>query len=745
MKLRNFILGAVAAVVAFAACQKEPALDSSKLEISQKTMVFEKAAGSQTMTITAGKTWVAQFAEGVEWVSVTPKTGEASADPQNITITVLPNDGYERSTTITFTTGLLKETLKVTQKGNNESVETATLDPTKTYTFKKADKVVSGQWYVMVATKNDKLWACNDPSSDATNFSKGFAYPKGIEVEDAAGLVNVSGGAAYVFSASADGFTIKNNATNKYVLQTGSHVSFNLADAVGDGCYWDVTKNADGTFKINNKAVSKWIVMQDKYDSFGLSQYEDGGSQPWLYEYVGEGFAPEYKTVTIEEFYTTSDSYLSVKAQVVAVGAKTMVLNDGGNRSLYVYVDAAPGVNVGDVVKVDGLKSTYGKADAGYTQLKQLKNVTITKISDNITAADLPSLSLSTAEIDAPYSNEATSLVTIEATVAKDGNYINLELGGTVLGSVVESAVGSELPEGVRLTLTGYYAGINSRGYFCILPTAYQTSNTPYFNVPATALEVSASATSAAITVKGNVEWTASCETAGFTLDKTSGNGDATITVSFAANETEEAKTATVKLSTTAEVATKEFTVTITQKAPAAAGSVEMIDKVADLTAGTYYIAAYQETYTENKVTTTYSPYHYHLWTGKIVNSKDCETIRHSYENSALVVDATDETTGTYAAIELVAVEGEANVYYIKVGDLYLTSTKVAENRSLKLDSEQTKWTASDHSKGGVILAAKDKQVQLGSAKAKSAMIRSYKDSSAGSSLSSGLFFFKQN
>ena len=111
MKLRNFILGAVAAVVAFASCQKEPALDSSKLELSQKTMVFEKAAGSQTMTITAGKTWVAQFPDGVEWVSVTPKTGSASADPQNITVTVLPNDGYERAATITFTTGLLKETL----------------------------------------------------------------------------------------------------------------------------------------------------------------------------------------------------------------------------------------------------------------------------------------------------------------------------------------------------------------------------------------------------------------------------------------------------------------------------------------------------------------------------------------------------------------------------------------------------------------------------------------------------------
>lgn len=745
MKLRNFILGAVAAVVAFASCQKEPALDSSKLELSQKTMVFEKAAGSQTMTITAGKTWVAQFPDGVEWVSVTPKTGSASADPQNITVTVLPNDGYERAATITFTTGLLKETLKVTQKGNNESVETATLDPAKTYAFKKADKVVSGQWYVMVAKKNDKLWACNDPSSDATNFSKGFAYPKGIEVEDINGVVNVSGAAAYLFAASADGFTIKNNGSNKYILQTGTHVSFNLADAVGDGCYWDVTKNDDGTFKINNKAVGKLIVMQDKYDSFGLSQYEDGGSQPWLYEYVGEAAAPEYKAVTIEQFYASSDSYLSVKGQVVAVGAKTMVLNDGGNRSLYVYVDAAPGVNVGDVVKVDGLKSTYGKADAGYTQLKQLKNVTITKISDNITAADLPALALSSEEIDAPYSNEATSLVTIEGTVKKDGNYINIELDGTVLGSVVESAVGSELPEGVRLSITGYFAGINSKGYFCILPTAYQTSNTPFFNVPTTDLEVSASATSAAITVKGNVDWTASCETAGFTLDKTSGNGDATITVTFAANETEEAKTATVKLSTTAEVATKEYVVTLTQKAPAAAGSLEMIDKVADLTAGTYYMAGYLESYSYNQkgetITKDWSTCPYHNWTGTVSSGK-LTTIASSYKNGSL---SSDE--GEVALMDLVAVAGKQDVYYIMFGGQYLTTTSYTDNHKLALKATQTEWKAENNGKGGILFTATDgtNSIVIGTAGAASDIIRAYKSSSASSSLKYGLVFFKQN
>ena len=734
MKLKGFIITAVAAVVALAACQNKENLDTSKFELSTSTLNFGTEADSQTLTITSGKAWKAEYADGVEWVSVTPKAGSASAEPQTITITVTPNDVYERATTITFTNGLVKEKLTIKQAGNNESVTTPTLDPTKTYAFRKTDKLVSGQAYVMVATKNDKLWACNDPSSDATNFSNGYAYPKGLEVEDVNGEVSVVGAAAYVFKASADGFTMMNYGSKKYILQTGTHVSFNLADAPAAGAYWDVTKNEDGTFKILNKTVSKFVVMQTKYDSFGLSQYEDGGTMPWLYEYVGEAAAPEYTEMTIDEFYTTSESYVTVKAEVVAVGAKTMVLNDGTDKSLYVYVDAAPGVNVGDVVKVDGLKSTYGKSDAGYTQLKQLKNVTITKITDNITAADLPALALTTEQIDAPYSNEVTSLVTIEGTVVKDGDFINLTLDGTVLGSVVESAIGSELPEGVRLSLTGYYAGINTKGYFCILPTAYDYSNTPFFNVPTTNLEVSASTTSATITVKGNVDWTASCETAGFALDKTSGNGDATITVSFAANETEEAKTATVKVSTTADVATQEFTVTITQKAPAAAGSLEMIDDVADLTAGKYLMAGYLTSYSSN----TYEPYSYHIWTGATITGSgktDLVTVQAKFADGLLEMKDAEQP----AKMELVTVSGKPNTYLVKFGDKYLTSTS-AENRKLSLGTTQTEWVASKCSKGGIVMTGAG--VNVGTAGATKNMIRSYIDAS---SLSYGLVFFKQN
>ena len=729
MKLRNLFFTAAAAVAAVIGCQKEPVIDTSVFELSQSSLSFETEAASQTITITSGKTWKAEYAEGIEWVSVTPKTGSASAEPQTITITVVPNDGFERSTNITLTNGLVKEVLKISQAGDSESVTTPTIDPTKTYTFKKADKIVSGQAYVMVATKKDKIWAAAAPAEK--DLTSGYGYPSPIEVVDANGTVNVVGSAVYVFTASESGFMIKNYGTNKYLSQADKYGSFTFSDAPTAGQYWSVEKNADGTFKVLNTTVSKWIVMQSgNYDSFGITNAETGGSMPWLYEYVGESAAPEYKQMTIAQFYTSSDSYVTVKAKVVAVGAKTMVLNDGTGKSLYVYVDADPGVNVGDVVKVDGLRSTYGMADPGYTQLQQLKNVTIAKINENITADDVPALALTGEQIDAPYSNAATCLVTIEATVTRDGNYINLQLDGSVLGSVVESAKGSELPEGVRLSITGYYSGINTRGYFCILPTAYTYSNTPFFNVPSTDIEVSASAVSAAITLKGNVEWTASCETEGFTLDKTSGNGDATITVSFAANETEQPKTATVKVSTTADVTKKEFTVTITQKVPAAAGSVEMIDKIADLTAGTYYMASYL-TQDNDKKDLSAAPYH--VWTGAI-ESGDCVTLSCSYADGSL------NPQEGYAEMELVAVSGKANTYYVKCGAKYLYSTQNATNRKLALSNTPAEWVATDNSNGGITLSSN--AVYMGSASATSRFIRSYK---AESTLKYGLVFFKKN
>ncbi len=175
-----------------------------------------------------------------------------------------------------------------------------------------------------------------------------------------------------------------------------------------------------------------------------------------------------------------------------------------------------------------------------------------------------------------------------------------------------------------------------------------------------------------------------------------------------------------------------------------ATGDYTKIEKVANLVAGDYIVAGYLTTYTSGSNTYDWTNYPYHFWTGTISSKNDLNTVNG---NESMVLDpnmsAQDAAKGQPATITFIAVDGKANTYYIKVGDKYLYNKTSATNRSLGLGDTQAEWVVSDHSKGGLILATDG--VQAATAGATYDLIRSYKDSSAGSSLKYGLVFFKKN
>ena len=67
--------------------------------------------------------------------------------------------------------------------------------------------------------------------------------------------------------------------------------------------------------------------------------------------------------------------------------------------------------------------------------------------------------------------------------------------------------------------------------------------------------------------ISSNADWTITCDNAAFTVSPASGSGNATINVSFSANEGEEARVANIKVSCAA--AGVESTVVLTQAKPA--------------------------------------------------------------------------------------------------------------------------------------------------------------------------------
>ena len=175
----------------------------------------------------------------------------------------------------------------------------------------------------------------------------------------------------------------------------------------------------------------------------------------------------------------------------------------------------------------------------------------------------------------------------------------------------------------------------------------------------------------------------------------------------------------------------EEYTIKVVQL-PTDNSTYTKIDKIANLTAGDYYIAAYSEGYDK----TDFKANPWHLCTGV---STDLYTTPYTYTSESKLVPAAG-TTNLAITITVVAVEGKENTYYIKSGNKYLYSSVAATNRKLGLTDTATEWVASDHASGGIVLSSNE--VNLGTANAGSSILRSY---AKASSLKAGVFFFKKN
>ena len=178
--------------------------------------------------------------------------------------------------------------------------------------------------------------------------------------------------------------------------------------------------------------------------------------------------------------------------------------------------------------------------------------------------------------------------------------------------------------------------------------------------------------------------------------------------------------------------------VTVPIKVAAIGGSngYKLIETVADLSEGKYFMAGYAEI-SNNK--TDLKPYTYQIWQGTLSGS-DLVTVAYQYQGDELIAKDASQVA---AEMELVKIDGKADTYYIKIGDQYLYNPTKATNRKLKLKDtadESVEWKFEDKNNGGV--TASNNEVYLVTADADSKFIRSYKSLSI-SSLK-GIFFFKK-
>lgn len=728
MKLKNLFLGsfALTAMLFAQSCddKNDGPTGAPSIELSTQTLDFEKDGGSQIIKLTATRDW--NVTNVPDWIAVDPKSGNP-AENKEVTVTVLENTGMDRTQALKFTIGFDAKTLTVNQKGTGSAAEVVVYhnDFDKELAVKGSSgwktfldtfdgwKNESGSG---ISTVTYDFKGMSARTSDKGASDKGFSDYQGS-------------GKNYLFFAKENYFHVKDitlpEGKTDYKISFGAERNLYQAEdntfvpaeflvyISNDGSKWvelkyefpNGLKNqrwdlASSTFTVPSGTKSLHIYVKatlaSSYlmDDLDLSVAASAGTAIDFSKGVdlgtggstGGGETPDPGTD-----YTKAES--KTVAEFIAAANKSTYYKLKGTVSkfnpTYCSFDLTDETGTIYVYSVADKSAWSAVKDGGIVEIAGLYDYFATKSQHEVVKAQFLSFSEATTPVEIVNATVAefiaaeksvTKKYRVAGTITEIQNptYGNLKLkddtGEVLIYGVKKdkdaantsfSELGAEV--GDKLTVVGFrdeYSGtIEMTSGYC--EKLEKDTTTPRLSVSTTALTAKAGDTSASFDVKGNVKWTVSSSNAAYTVSPASGDGAGTVTVKFAANETEKDVTVNLTVSTTEEAATKSYTVVLTHSGKSAAGEVEVSAEKAYLAANQNGklddVISYtndsvidsETTLTElrvykNKNLTITAAAGYTITKVEFTCSKDCGTKQGFYVDSPVVVDsgATSKSTG---------------------------------------------------------------------------------------------------
>lgn len=616
MKLKSLFLSsfALTAMLFAQSCgeKNEAPSGAPSIEITPKNLSFDETSSTQTIEVVATRDWKASSKE--EWISVSTEKGSAT-NGTKVDITVLSNDGADRTGVVEFTIGFDKKELKVYQKGTGAAVAAVVYhnDFDKELAVKGSDG-----WKTYLDSFDG--WKNESGSGISTveyAFSGMSARTNSSGTSDSQYSDYSGSGKNYLWFAKENYFHVKNitlpEGKTNYTISFGSERNlYQAADNTfvpeeflvyvsNDGSKWvkleyafpNGLKNrrwdlASSTFTVPSGTKSLHIYIKATLasaylmDDLDLSVAASAGTDIDFSKGVdlgtggstGGGETPEPAGNTIAAVCAAAAGSAADLKDVLVTGVTTQsyVITDE-TGSVLVFVKADPKVKVGDKVNVVG---TTGE----HNGLIQIATPTTTVVSSNNTVTYPAPLEFTEANLaDTP---KKVTYVSFTGNVKKNNQYYNIYIGSVTDKDLSLSYYTGNMDEFVDcdIKVKGWYVGGGT--HYQIVATEVEKVETtgPKFSVSTTALTAKAGDTSASFDVKGNVKWTVSSDNAAYTVSPASGDGASTVTVKFAANETDKDVTVKLTVSTTEEVATKSYTVTLTHKGVSAAGAEDFSSSV---------------------------------------------------------------------------------------------------------------------------------------------------------------------
>ncbi len=625
MKLKNLFLGsfALTAMLFAQSCddKNDGPTGAPSIELSTQTLDFEKDGGSQTIKLTATRDW--NVTNVPDWIAVDPTSGKP-AENKEVTVTVLENTGMDRSQDIKFTIGFDGKTLTVNQKGTGSASEMIVYHndfdkekATKTGTkwpfldsfegWKNAKGSGAGsETYaynaVTVRSNSTSGSSYSDYSgSDANNLffgSDAYFSVQGIKLSSEVNYTLSFGAEKY---NQDNGSLFKHDEFHVYISNDAKKwVELEYAFPNGDKeGRWDLAKSnftvPEGTSSLSIY-IKADIASSYRLDDLDLSVAASAGTAIDFSKGIDLGTGGG-ETPGPGEDYTKAES--KTVAEFIAAANKSTYYKLKGTVSkfnpTYCSFDLTDETGTIYVYSVADKSAWSAVKDGGIVEIAGLYDYFATSSKHEVVKAQFLSFTEATAPVEIVNATVAefiaaeksvTKKYRVSGTITEIQNptYGNLKLkddtGEVLIYGVKKdkdaantsfSELGAEV--GDKLTVVGFrdeYSGtIEMTSGYC--EKLEKDTTTPRLSVSTTTLTAKAGDTSASFDVKGNVKWTVSSSNAAYTVSPASGAGAGTVTVKFAANETEKDVTVELTVSTTEEVATKSYTVVLTHSGKSAA------------------------------------------------------------------------------------------------------------------------------------------------------------------------------
>lgn len=348
------------------------------------------------------------------------------------------------------------------------------------------------------------------------------------------------------------------------------YCSFDLTDETGTIYVYSVDSESKSAYssKIKNGGTVELAGLYKQYNG------KDEVVSAHILSFT-EGSGESAKEMTIAEALAAPAGTAAIVSGTVAATYKRGFIITDGNEYILVYDGSKCAAKEKDNVKVSGTTASYGG-------LIQLGSPEVTVVSSG-NALTLPSPKVLDGAAFNSYSSSKIEYVTYEGTLSVSGNYFNVNVpdATSLIGSLtyVNDSFNAASFDQTVVKVTGFYVGTSgsTTKYFNTMVTELVPGASSYLQVGSTSLSAAAEATSTTFEVKANVAWTVTSDNSAYTVEPVSGDKNATVTVKFPANTEDADKVVKLTVSTTADVATKSYTVTLTHKGKSSASEVKLM------------------------------------------------------------------------------------------------------------------------------------------------------------------------